>query len=221
MPETDPEVTILPADWPGKKLRVMPGDLTQYIPQGLGLGGPVIVRPGDTLESAFAAPGFYGMDAPSSDPIKAAPTQEPGGGVIYFDDGATDQEIAAMLSLMRVSSLFTSFAVFAGSSENTLRDRYIEQVRIMSHGALRHFFGPFGEDAPPLLDQPVNFGNYVLTFIRQQEKKWVGFPKGNDLHGRLGGDGDWAKESLAFGFLVENSYWGIYRLWSRPWLVTK
>jgi hypothetical protein len=41
------------------------------------------------------------------------------------------------------------------------------------------------------------------------------------LSGTLGGDGDWAKESLAFGFLVENSYWAVYRVWSRPRLVTK
>ena len=26
---------------------------------------------------------------------------------------------------------------------------------------------------------------------------------------------------MAFGFLVENSNWGVYRVWSRPWLVTK
>jgi hypothetical protein len=34
------------------------------------------------------------------------------------------------------------------------------------------------------------------------------------LSGTLEGDGDWAKESLALGCPV-------YRVWSRPWLVTK
>ena len=36
-----------------------------------------------------------------------------------------------------------------------------------------------------------------------------------------GGDGDWAKESLCFGLMVENGYQGVYRIWSRAWLVTK
>jgi hypothetical protein len=37
----------------------------------------------------------------------------------------------------------------------------------------------------------------------------------------MGGDADWAKESLAYGSMVENAYRGVYRLWSRTWLVTK
>ena len=48
-----------------------------------------------------------------------------------------------------------------------------------------------------------------------------GYTFSGKLRGTLGGDGDWAKESLAFGFFVENTYWSVYRLWSRPWLVTK
>jgi hypothetical protein len=35
----------------------------------------------------------------------------------------------------------------------------------------------------------------------------------------FGGDGERAKESLAFGFMVENAYYGVYRIWSRAWLV--
>lgn len=27
----------------------------------------------------------------------------------------------------------------------------------------------------------------------------------------------WDKESLAFGFLMENQYWQVMRIWSRPW----
>jgi hypothetical protein len=34
-------------------------------------------------------------------------------------------------------------------------------------------------------------------------------------------DGDWAKESLCFGFMMENEYHGICRIWTRAWLVTK
>lgn len=218
---TYPEITILPPDWPGKKLRQMPGDLTQFVPQGLGMNVPVIVRPSDTLEDAMAMPGFYGLDPVNYHPIKGAPTQEPGGGVIYFDDNSPEEMIKAAITLMGIFGLSNSFAIFASSSADTINDRYLDQVRIITRTALGHFFGPIPEGTPPLSDQPINIEQYILHFIGQQKKKWHGFPGGSDLRGTLGGDGDWAKEGLAFGFLIENSYWGIYRLWSRPWLVTK
>jgi hypothetical protein len=31
----------------------------------------------------------------------------------------------------------------------------------------------------------------------------------------------WAKETLGFGLMVENAYQGVYRVWSRPWLMAK
>ena len=68
--------------------------------------------------------------------------------------------------------------------------------------------------------EPVTIGALVHRFIELQRERWgTGFSSA--LRGTLGGDGDWAKESLAFGLMVENGYWGVYRLWSRPWLVTK
>jgi hypothetical protein len=42
-----------------------------------------------------------------------------------------------------------------------------------------------------------------------------------DLYGAMGGDGDWAKEELCFGFMMENEYHGVCRIWTRAWLVTK
>jgi hypothetical protein len=42
-----------------------------------------------------------------------------------------------------------------------------------------------------------------------------------ELSGTFGGDGDWAQESLCFGFMIENAYHGVYRMWSRAWLITK
>jgi hypothetical protein len=41
------------------------------------------------------------------------------------------------------------------------------------------------------------------------------------IGGTFGGDGDWAKERLCFGVMVENSSWMAYRIWSRAWLITK
>ena len=44
--------------------------------------------------------------------------------------------------------------------------------------------------------------------------------QGDRLRGLFGGDGDFAREELAFGFMVENDYHHVYRIWSRAWLVT-
>jgi hypothetical protein len=77
-------------------------------------------------------------------------------------------------------------------------------------------------EAEALPEQRIPIGDYIETFIAEQKGKW------NDEHavsrhlsGSLGGDGDWAKESLGFGFAVANTDWGVYRLWSRPWLCNK
>src|SRR5579871_6877020 len=95
-------LVTLPPDWPRKPLPVMPGDCTKYLPQGLGLNVPVMIRPWDDPVKALGVPGFYGLDAPEADPIRAAPSQEPGGGVIYFDEGLPDDAVRSVLRAMGV-----------------------------------------------------------------------------------------------------------------------
>jgi hypothetical protein len=213
-------VQALGADWPGRQLPVMPGDLTQFLPQGLGLGVPMIVRPWDNPLEALSRPNFYGLDRPDAHPFRAAPTQEPSGGVIYFDHNWPSEHIRATLDVIGVHALSVHYAVFAASADDPPEERYLDQVRIIAKSALGHFFA--AEEAKALPDQTVPIGDFVVSFIAAQRAKWSGrgpFPA--ELAGTLGGDGDWAKESLAFGFLVENTYWSVYRLWSRPWLATK
>ena len=120
----------------------------------------------------------------------------------------------------RVHARSTHYAVFAASATDPPKERYLDQVRIISKSALGHFF--VCDEAAALPDQTVPVGDFIASFIAAQRAKWSGsgiFPA--ELAGTLGGDGDWAKESLAFGFLVENTYWAVYRLWSRPWIATK
>jgi hypothetical protein len=76
-----------------------------------------------------------------------------------------------------------------------------------------------------LADQPISIGEYIAEFVASQRLKW------NDpeapwrfsyrLSGKFGGDGDFAKEALCFGFMEENRPYSVYRIWSRAWLVTK
>lgn len=218
MTEPAGKVTVLDNDWPGRALRVMPGDLSQWLPQGLGLGAPPIVTP----YTDGPEPSFYGLDAPGSDPILAAPTQMPGGGVIYFNDGVDPAMLRTALGVMQIRLAPTTYVAFAKESGDTVRDRYLDQVRIVSTGALAELFGARRE-ATALPKEPVAVLDYIETFIAEQKAKWnhEHYAFSPALSGTLGGDGDWAKESLGFGFAVENTYWGVYRLWSRPWLCTK
>ena len=66
-------------------------------------------------------------------------------------------------------------------------------------------------------------GESRVPLVEKQRQKWndPDYAYSSQLAGTMGGDGDWAKESLAFGFLMENQYWQVMRIWSRAWLVTK
>ena len=217
MAEQQKKVTFLSELWPGRELAFMPGDLSKWLAQGLGLSAPMIVTPyNDGPE-----PNYYGWDTAGDDPISSAPTQLAGGGILYFSDGIDVAKLRTALEVMQVRLDPKSYALFSQASANTIEDRYLEQVRIASPGALGHFFG-VEEDAALLQDQPIPVGEYIETFIAEQKDKWNDeYAFSSKLSGTLGGDGDWAKESLGFGFAVENTYWGVYRLWSRPWLCTK
>jgi hypothetical protein len=210
------EVAILRADWPGRSLPLMPGDLSQFLPQGLGLGGP-----GNDPLKRLVAPDYYGLDAPDGHPFRAAPTQEPAGGVLYFDDGVSFDRLCVAMEVIGVGLRPTNYAVFAKRAQHPSKERYLDQIRIVSKSALNHFFGC--AEAAELPDQPVPVGDFIRAFIEAQRVRWnsPGRAFSDRLRGTLGGDGDWAKEALSFGLLVENTYWGVYRLWSRAWLVTK
>ena len=199
---------------------MQPGDLTQFAPQGLGLGAPLVMRPWDSLESVFERANYYGLQPPSSHPLQAAPTTEAAGGVLYFDP--PDQaDFWAMLRLLQVQTHLCEYAAFAAAAADPLHERYLVQLRIMSPTALRLMFhAPMEETHQALLQQPLTVGELLWEFLEQQQAYWgTGFS--SQLRGAMGGDGDWAKETLAFGLLIENSYQCIYRLWSRVWLVTK
>jgi len=202
-------VVILDPDWPHRKLPERPGDLSRMLSQGLGLNVPLIVTP----YGAGPSGSFYGLDAPSQDPFHAAPTQEPCGGLLYFDDGVNLQQLRSALAVIGVHGPRTDYAVFAAGAKDPLAERFLDQVRIISKAALAHFFG-LDAEAKALPDQEVPLGEFVERFIAEQRAKWNDpkYTYSSRLAGTLGGDGDWAKESLAFGFYVENTSWGVYRL---------
>lgn len=215
------DIIVLPNIWPGDPLPVQPGDVTQFVPMGFCSGGPLVMRPWDTLEGALSTGGFYGSKAHSFHPLHGAPVTEPSGGVLYFDSGEDGNTIMAALQLMHVPLRLTEYAVFVSESQVPREDGYLVHCRMMPYNSLEHFFGASLDAVPDARrPQPMTLGGFIHGFIELAEKRW-GTGMSPDLYGCMGGDGDWAKESLCFGFMMENEYHSVCRIWSRAWLVTK
>jgi hypothetical protein len=211
-------IRVSPNIWPGKKLAVQPGDPTQFVPMGCCFNAPIVMRPWDTLDGALKAQGYYGGQGHSFHPLHGAPTTESSGGILYFDSGQEIEEVLTALRLMHAPLCEDRYAVFVSDGEDPQKDGYLVHCRIIPSGALAHFFGAEGDHTEP--PQPMMVEGLIRGFIELHEKRY-GTGMSPDLYGAMGGDGDWAKESLCFGFMVENEYYGICRIWSRAWLVTK
>lgn len=215
---------VVPLDlaWPGHALPVMPGDFSQYLPDGMGLSVPVLVGPADRLEDSLARPGYYGFFRRDSDPVRGAPRVCAAGGTIYFHRRERWDDLQAVLRLMGVNLVREDFIVVAGSSADPGKERFADQARIIPRSVAANLF----RAADAVADVPehgCSVADYLRQFVEEQVEKWNGdgatfTPR---MYGMFGGDGDWAKEELCFGFMVENSDLDVYRIWSRAWLVTK
>lgn len=213
-------VRLGPAVWPGAELDVQPSDLSQFAPSGMGLSSPLMMMPWDTFDTACERTSYYDLDRPAADPIKAAPAAEPAGGAIYFAPPNQD-DFQALVRLLQIRCQLVDYAVFVEHSTDTSVDRYLTQLRIISTSALANLYrAPIGDADETFLNQPLPVGELLWKFITHQQEVW-GTGYSNELAGTLGGDNDWAREKLAFGLLIENAYHCVYRIWSRPWLVTK
>jgi hypothetical protein len=209
------EIRLSQPDWPEHCEGPRPGDLRSFVPQGFGLGAPAIITP-------YGGPpqgGYYGFHEAQAHPFLNAPVTESAGGTLYFDDDASIETLTAALRLMGVYQT-EDYVAFAASSAEPLKERYLDQLRLVSHAALASLFQASVTESPP--KQSLNVLHAVAAFVTAQKAKWNDrYVFSAKLSGTAGGDGDWAKESLGFGFYVENTYWGVYRVWSRAWLVTK
>jgi hypothetical protein len=208
------QVPLCARDWPATCREPRPGDLQFFIPQGFGIGAPAIITPygGPPKET------FYGFHEGQAHPFLNAPPTESVGGTLYFDDNISIETLTAALPAMGIYQTL-DFVAFGESSTNP-EEPYLDQLRLVSRMALLSIFGATISAPPP--KQTLNMLQATLAFVSAQKARWDdGSTFSSKLSGLAGGDGDWAKESLAFGFHVENTYWGIYRVWSRAWLVTK
>lgn len=183
-------------------------------------------QPGDLSKFAPYGSGFYGYQPLILDPFKTAPPQENTGGIIFFPADSRDSfktKFQSTLELLGVKITANDFSVFQLESENPQKDGYLKQMRIVSKFASRcHFNAITDSEYESFHNQEINTFDFLMHFIDSEIKKWgTSCFDNNGLWGKFGGDGNYAKEALCFGFTIENSYFGIYRIWSRAWLVTK
>lgn len=199
------QITISPPIWPDHKLDVQPGDLTKFTPQGNGTYGYQNWLTGNLF--------------------KAAPSQEESGGVIYFGNNIARDDLIALLRILDIKGEWSDYAAFIAESEIPGKDGYLVQMRIVTKFALRFMFGAISEaEYDRFPKQQLTISEALYLFIKKECERWGTVfweDEKNGLRGLFGGDGNYAREELAFGFTVENSYHGVYRIWSRAWLVTK
>ena len=204
------KIRVSPSLWPGPELAVQPGDLTKFVPYGNGV---------------------YGYQNHKGDnPFMIAPQQEPRGGVIYFENDIKLDDFDALMRIMRAVPVggfgpSKDFAVFATEFSDPRKEGFLAQLRIVPKFGLRFLFEAIAEseyDSFP--EQELTIAEVIWSFIEFERNRWgTSFSQDEQmgLRGLFGGDGNFAREELSFGLMLENDYYHIFRIWSRAWLVTK
>ncbi len=195
------KVIVSPAVWPGKNLQVQPGDLSKFTPYGNGV---------------------YGYQRHSLEPIRGDPPQEESGGLVYFGNGVKQEDFSGFLRMMGVKADDKDYAAFVQESSNPVEDRYFKQMRLMSKFGLRFMFGAIdNREYDTFKKQELTIGESLWEFMEAEKGRFGTSFGDRRIEGKMGGDGDCAREELSFGFMLENEYHEVYRIWSRAWLVTK
>jgi len=211
-------VQISPAVWSAKSVPVQPGDLRRFAPMGRGRIG---VLPPDLEEFGEAAgnPELFSLTAHHSHPLLDAPITEPTGGTLYLDGEPNAEDLAATLRLLGVPATATDYAAFVGHATKPAEERYLTQVRIVRRVALAALYDALSEaDLRSFPQQTLTVGALIGKFIETEQQRW-GTGLSPQLCERFGNPGQRFRATLAFGLMIENAFCGVYRLWSRAWLL--
>ena len=190
--------------WPGRTLSVQPGDLQRFAPSGLV----------DLDLRAGRVPSH--RDRPA-DPLRAAPLTEPAGGAAYIQGNPTPADLAALMRLLRVDAAAADYAAFVAHAADPLEERYLTQLRLIRVPALVGIYQALSPDETRQFpDQQLTIGELVPAFVADERQRWstrpAQPPTTDPSEPRV-------QQSLAFGFMVENAHYGVYRIWSRVWLL--
>jgi len=206
-PPIEDLIDIYSPSWPGRSLSVQPGDLGLFAPTGIA----------DFGVPALHAPTPIGHRDRPADPLRAAPLTEPAGGAVYIQGDPAPADLASLMRLLRVDAAASDYAAFLVRAADPLEARYLTQLRLLRVPALVGLYQALSPDETRLFpDQRLTIGELVPAFIADEQQRWRARP----LQAPMADPGELRVEpTLAFGFMVENAHYGVYRLWSRVWLL--
>ncbi|MDD4902186.1 MAG: hypothetical protein PHE24_03540 [Patescibacteria group bacterium] len=175
----------------------------------------------------LASSGIFG-NRPSANfnVFTSAPRHQPCGGCLYFDNDIARADFEALMRILKVGEKDSRFfAVFAVESERPGVEGCLTQLRIVTRFALRFLFKVISDkEYDNFREQKLSVVEVFWSFMEFERNRWgTSYVQDEQkgLAGLFGGDGDSAREKLSFGFMEENSRNGVYRIWSRAWLVTQ
>jgi hypothetical protein len=193
--------------WPGRTLSVQPGDLQRFAPSGLA---DLDLQAGHVPTQASR------RDRPA-DPLRAAPLTEPSGGAAYIQGNPTPADLAALMRLLRVDAAAADYAAFLVRAADPLEERFLTQLRLIRVPALVGIYQALSPDETRLFpDQRMTIGELAPAFIADERQRWSVRPV---QPATTDPEGPRVQQALAFGFMVENAHYGVYRIWSRVWLL--
>lgn len=158
---------------------------------------------------------------PDRNPFKEGPIHESSGGVLFFDNGVAKEDFLALSRMLDIPE-GKDYAAFVSTSETPGEDGYLSQLRIVGKFGMKYLYNAISNREYHVFpEQELTIPQALYAFIDSERHKYGTFFGEPKLEGKFGGDGNYAREQLSFGFMVENEYFGVYRIWSRAWLVTK
>lgn len=211
-------VQISPSVWSTRSVPVQPGDLGRFAPMGRGRIG-VVPADLDEFGEAAANPDLFSLTAHHSHPLLDAPITEPTGGTLYLDGEPGAEDLGATLRLLGVPGDATDYAAFVSHATKPAEERYLTQVRIVRRVALAALYDALSE--PELRSFPKQMlpvGALIGKFIETEQQRW-GTGLSPQLSERFGSPAQRFRATLAFGLMIENAFYGVYRIWSRAWLL--
>lgn len=200
--------------------------------ESLGIHEMAFTQSGDQVDPTVDVPnnsGAYGYAAKRyGRPETLAPVEEETGGFLFLPGTVQPDVLRQLVVLAGLGSTEFRQANLYGlqvidAPEGMERELgYMRKLVIADRFALRFLFRAIGEtEYGGMPEQPLDAADLVVQFTEDERSKYGTHFGHHRLEGRFGGDGNFARESLGFGFAIENSYHRVISVWSRAWLCTK
>jgi len=192
--------------WPGKALPVQPGDLRLFAPSG---AVDVGLAPG-------RVPAHDSHRDRPAEPLRAAPLTEPAGGAVYIRRADARGSGGPHAAAAR-HAVAADYAAFLARAHDLLELRYLTQLRLLRVLALVSIYQALSPaETRSFPDQRLTIGELIPAFIAGERQRWSARlaqpPTADPSEPRV-------QPALAFGLMIENAFYGVYRLWSRAWLL--